>query len=80
METFTYDSWKSEFLVFKNDTMYLDNIQYHVKDFEINEDKGWFKINSKKYIINEVIENSDYYTKLFQSMGIPIRIFNKEIY
>lgn len=79
VETFTYDSWKSEFLVFKNDIMYLDNIQYHVDKFKINEDKGWFKINSKKYIIDEVIENAKHYTKLFQSMGIPIRIFNKNV-
>lgn len=79
VETFTYDSWKSEFLVFKNDIMYLDNIQYHVDKFQINEDKGWFKINSKKYIIDEVIENAKHYTKLFQSMGIPIKIFNKNI-
>lgn len=50
VETLTYDSWKNEFLIFRNDTMYLDSIQYHVKDFEIDDDEGWFKINSKKYI------------------------------
>ena len=74
-----YNSSYQKAIIFRNDLSELNFIDDYNFEVDINEYEGWFKINDKTYLINDVFNDPVRYEKEFYNMGIYIKIVNKNI-